>query len=73
MCMLLSDEQITGFQEILEEEFDEKISLSEASKCAYGFLELGLAIYERDAKMVVSLLKGATIQKSRGLVLQLKI
>lgn len=49
--MHLSEEQIKDFQLILEEDFDEKISYDEASECAYGFLELGLAICERDAKM----------------------
>jgi len=49
--MLLDKQQIKDFQEILEEEFEEKISYDEASELAYGFLELGLAIYERDAKM----------------------
>ncbi len=49
--MYLSEQQILAFQKILEADFHEDVSYDEASELAYGFFELGLALYELDAKL----------------------
>ncbi len=51
MHLGLTEQQVLEFKKIMEEEFKEEMTYAEASDCAYGFFELGYAIFQRDVDM----------------------